>query len=191
MKKLVITAACAMASLAAFGQATISFNSTIGGTAGVAPDNTIFLPGGTVGADAPYQAELAVGTGTSLSSLTLLPSSITSMSGGGGYIFGNGSITINSTTPTGSTVAFDVLVWNPLNGSTYAAAAATPGAIIGSSGVVQGYVTGGPNASGPPNIAPNPAFSSFTLAPVISPEPTTLALGAMGLGAALLFRRRK
>jgi len=190
MKKLITTAVCAMATVAAFGQATVSFNSTIGGTAGVAPDNTIFLPGGKVGVDSPYQAEIAVGTGTTLSSLSLIPASITSMAGGGGYIFGP-TLTLAST-PTGTTVAFDVLVWNPADGSTYAAASAKNGAIVGSSGVIQGYVTGGPNASGPPSIAPNPAFSSFTLAPVSNvPEPTTLALGAMGLGAALLFRRKK
>jgi len=183
MKKILLTTAvCSLASVAAFGQGTFAFASSPGG----ATDNTISLPGGTTPADSPYQAEIAVGVGTTLASLTLYPASITPVTGG--YIFGP---TFNLTgVAAGSTVAFDVLVWNPANGSTFAAAS-TPGTgnIVGSSGVIQGYVTGG--VGSPPSIAPNPAFGPFSLAPVIAPEPTTLAFGAMGLGAALLFRRRK
>jgi hypothetical protein len=189
MKKLVTTAACVMAAAAAFGQGTFSFNSNIGATPGVAPDNSIFLSNGTTPADSPYQAEVAIGTGTTLSALTLYPASITAITGG--YIFGP-TLTITPSTP-GSTVAFDILVWNSANGSTFAAASAVTGAVFGSSGVIQGYSLGGPNPTGGPTlIAGNPAFNSFKLGSgTITPEPTTLALGAMGLGAMLLARRRK
>jgi len=178
MKKLITTLACSMAAVAAFGQGSFAFSSSIGG----ATDNTITLKSSGASADSPYQAEVAVGVGTTLSSLTLYPSSITPLATG--WIFGP-TFALTSVA-AGSTVAFDVLVWNPADGATYALAAAKPGAIFGSSGVVQGYVTGG--AGSPPSVAPNPAFGPFTLQ--ASPEPTTLALGAMGLGA-LLLRRRK
>lgn len=169
-----------MAAVAAFGQstATFAFASTIGG----AGDNIITLPNKTTPADSPYQAEVAVGVGTTLASLTLYPASITPVSSG--YIFGP-QFSLPSSIAAGATVAFDVLVWNPADGATYAAAAAKTGAITGNSGLVQGYVTGGTGT--PPAPAPNPAFAPFSL---VVPEPTTLALGAMGLGA-LLLRRRK
>jgi len=167
-----------MAAAAAFGQGQFAFGSTVGGST----DNTITLPNKTTPADSPYQAEVAVGVGTTLASLTLYPASITALSGG--YIFGP-TFAVTGSAP-GATVAFDVLVWNPADGATYAAALAKGGATItGSSGVVQGYVLGG----GSPPVAPGfPAFAPFSLS--ATPEPTTLALGAMGLGA-LLLRRRK
>jgi len=186
MKKLLTTAVCSLAAAAAFGQGTFNFSSNVGSTPGVSPDNTIFLPNGTTPADSPYQAEVAVGVGTTLSALTLYPASITPVTGG--YIFGSAFNVTGAA--AGSTVAFDILVWNPANGSTFAAASAVNGAIFGSSGVIQGYVTGG--SGSPPAVAPNPAFNSFKLGSgTVTPEPTTLALGAMGLGAMLLARRRK
>jgi len=186
MKKLITTAVCSMAAAAAFGQGTFAFTSNPGATPGVSPDNTIFLSNGTTPADAPYQAELAAGVGTTLSALTLYPGAITPVTGG--YIFGP-SVTLTGVT-AGSTVAFDILVWNPANGSTFAAASAVNGAIFGSSGVIQGYVTGG--AGVPPGPPPTAAFNSFKLGSgTVTPEPTTLALGAMGLGAMILARRRK
>jgi len=179
MKKLITTVVCSMAAAAAFGQGTFAFSSTVGNPG----DNTISIKSSGAPADSPYQAELAAGVGTTLASLTLYPSTITPVTGG--YIFGpNVALT---GVAAGSTVAFDILVWNPADGATFAAAVAKGGAtILGSSGVVQGYVTGG--SGSPPAVAPNPAFGPFSLA--AAPEPTTLALGAMGLGA-LLLRRRK
>jgi hypothetical protein len=199
MKKLITTAACTMAAAAAFGQGLFQFQSTLGTqgqapTAGVVNDNTIVLPNanGTAAnpatgkpADVPYQAEVAIGTGTTLASMTLYPASISPL--GGGYFFGP-QLTVPGSAP-GTSVNFDVLVWNPADGSTYAAAVAKAGSITGSSGVVTGYSLGGPNpAGGPPFTAGNPNFAGFSLSQ--TPEPTTLALGAMGLGA-LLLRRRK
>jgi len=198
MKKLITTAACTMAAAAAFGQGLFQFQSTIGTqgqapTAGVVNDNTIVLPlaNGSAAptatgkpADVPYQAEVAIGTGTTLASMTLYPASISPL--GGGYFFGP-QITVPGSAP-GSSVNFDVLVWNPADG-TFAQASAKNGATWGSSGVVTGYSLGGPNPAGPPFIAGNPNFAAFSLVKNV-PEPTTLALGAMGLGA-LLLRRRK
>jgi len=201
MKKLITTAACTMAAAAAFGQGLFQFQSTIGTqgqppTAGEVNDNTIVLPNanGTAAptatgtpAGSPYQAEVAIGTGTTLASMTLYPTSISPLSTG--WFFGP-SLTVPGSAP-GTSVNFDVLVWNPADGSTYAAALAKNGAITGNSGVVLGYTLGGPNpAGGPPFIACNPNFAAFSLTGVV-PEPTTLTLGAMGLGSLLLFRRRK
>jgi len=181
MKTLITTVVCSMATVAAFGQGTFAFASSPGG----ATDNTISIKSSGAPADSPYQAEVAAGVGTTLSSLTLYPASITPVTGG--YVFGP-TFALTGVA-AGSTVAFDILVWNPADGSTYAAAVAKggPTTIFGSSGVIQGYVTGG--VGSPPSIAPNPAFGPFSIAATV-PEPTTFALGAMGLGA-LFLRRRK
>jgi len=186
MKKTIITAACALASVAAFGQGTFYFASNINGQ-GTAGDNAIVLPkaDGTAApvatgtpADSPYQAEVAING-------NLIPSSITPMTSG--YILGP-TITVAGT-PAGNTVSYQVYVWNPANGATYAIAAGKAGDIVGTSGLIASYTTGG--VGSPPSSPPAMGFAPFSLTAVPSPEPTTLALGAMGLGAALLFRRKK
>jgi len=50
---------------------------------------------------------------------------------------------------------------------------------------------GGPQPPNPPATPPDlgPGFTGFTIAPV--PEPTTYALGVLGLGALAMMRRRK
>ncbi len=179
MKKTLVTTVCALATVAAFGQGQIYFSSTIGG----AQDNTITLPDGKTAADSPYQAELAVGN--TPSTLTLIPSSITPVTAG--YILGP-TLTLSGVT-AGNAVDYQVYVWNPANGSSYAAAAAKAGDIIGSTAVITGYTTGG--AGSPPSTPAALTFAPFSLTVVPSvPEPSTIALGAIGIGA-LLIRRRK
>ncbi len=126
-------------------------------------------------------AELAVGA--TPSALTLIPSSITPLTGG--YILGP-TLTLSAVTP-GNWVDYEVYVWNPANGSSYAAAIARAGDIFGSTGVVTGYTTGG--AGNPPSTPTALTFAPFSM-PFIFPEPSTVALGSVGLGA-LPGRRRK
>jgi hypothetical protein len=93
----------------------------------------------------------------------------------------------------GSTVSMRVNVWDSTVFSTWSAASAalTAGAHTvetqaGSSAVFT-YTVGA--ASNPSSLTIG-NFSSFTLTPINVPEPTTIALGALG-AAALLWRRRK
>jgi hypothetical protein len=157
MKKTIITAVFTLAALFAQGQGYTELVSIVGGT----NDNTIVLPNpnGTPGdlrtgvpVDAPYQAQLAVNG-------ILYPTSITPMTQG--YIFGT-NVTVIAGAPGGTVVSFQIYIWNPADGSTYAEAAAKPGAIIGTTGIVTGYVLGGADDPGP-FPPPQLAFAPFSL----------------------------
>jgi len=177
MKKALLTlAALAMAS-SAFAQGQISglsnfeiANATGGGTYN-AP---IFMPNGTTLAAAGaftagvYAGNTLLGTGDLLID---------------GFFLIDGSFNIAGAAP-GTTTSLTVKVW-PV-GKTY-----------DTSTTVRGITTfttqplGGTNPTPPPPAFFTPGLTglqSITLVPV--PEPTTIALGAIGVGA-LLLRRRK
>jgi hypothetical protein len=93
---------------------------------------------------------------------------------------------------SGSSAALQVRVWDNVGGtiSTWALVLAAPNVARGSSPVFASAPLGGPDPAGGPPITP-PAmtgWTSFNVAAV--PEPSVIALGALGLGA-LLLRRRK
>jgi len=178
MKKTIITTACALASLGAFGQGTMAvsnnnqINSVLTGTAGLGPAS-----GGT------FEAEVYIGS--SASSLTAVPASIATVNGG--FFFGGGSTGVIALpgVVAGAATGYEVKVWDSSAGATFEVASVKPGVEFGVSAFGQ-YTTGG---AGAPPSAPQPMnFATFTT--TITPEPTTLALGALGLGA-LLIRRRK
>jgi hypothetical protein len=183
MRRVLISAGLALASVAAFGQGTIYFGSTIG-TQGQPPDNTIVLPNASgtpanlatgTPASAPYVAELVVDG-------YLIPASITPLNSGH---IPDSILTLAGLAP-GSTVSFQILVWNANYAIGFAQAATEPYGIWGSSSSYSGYVLGG---AGIPPASPAPIpFSAFSLGgPYPIPEPAGIFLGAMGLGTALLF----
>jgi len=174
MKKLIIAVAALMVSLAAYGQGQFVFNNR------VLPDiNARFIANsdpaaGTssiIGTD--YQVQLFNQVGTTLTALD--PASTTFRGAAGaaaaGYV-----------TPTTETVA---------------------GVAPGANASIILKVTGGqadPSQSfGPYTVAlgggtitpPNLPLGTTPLTVNLVPEPTTLALGALGLGALLAIRRRK
>jgi len=94
---------------------------------------------------------------------------------------------------TGQTIAFQVRAWSTFAGTDYASALANlarPDRYLGVSAI--GEVT---PATG---LTPTPALfgtaagqiGGFVLVPVV-PEPSSIALGLLGLGAIALFRRRR
>jgi len=90
----------------------------------------------------------------------------------------------------GSSVSVQLFAWK--GASDYATAAATVGAKIGNSTVLNGLVVGGLSGDGQntftvPNLT---AVSGFTMSTVAVPEPATIALGLFAV-AGLLARRRK
>lgn len=109
----------------------------------------------------------------------------------------NGLITSQTVTfasrDAGTTVNFFVAAWDTLGGAfsptTYAQLLGSAGAIgVGS------VVTSGPlGGTAPDNsvflVPASTGWSSFSL--FVVPEPSTLALAGLGVGALLLFRRRK
>jgi hypothetical protein len=182
MKKSILTTAMAMAAAGAFAQGTmlVSNNNAV---------NSVTSGGQPLGpaSGTTFEEELAVGT--TATSLTEIAGSISPINQG--YFYGPGATGV-ITLPTadgapGATVFYDVEVWDSSKFASYAIASTTKGAEVGLS-AVNSYVT----PSGSPAPPPGPlAFASFTTAIVNTPEPATLALGALGLGSVLLFRRRK
>ena len=100
--------------------------------------------------------------------------------------FIGGTATTPTTTPAGSPAYFAVVAWQTSFGS-YDATRTGQG-LYGWSSVFQNP-TGNPNASPPvPAQALSAAFTGITVTQV--PEPSVIALAALGFGA-LLLRRRK
>lgn len=177
MKKLAILAVCLVSGLTAWAQGTVNFAN---GGAGV--NAPIFLPDGTTRtpANGSFKADLWYGPAGIAAGDTLnaglqsfgLASSFSTSSAG--FFFGG-----SQTLPVGGTVSLQVRAWDGSTGATWALATTR-----GQSQVVQAAL------GVPPGPVPNIlGLASFSLAVV--PEPSTFALGALGLVGMLMFRRRK
>jgi MYXO-CTERM domain-containing protein len=159
---------------------------TIKGSPLLSPDGStyragIFLPNngspGTVGAGAAYTV------GLFLTSDLNTPLATTPFRGNNTFeVFANNVPVTVTGAAVGSTPSFTIRVWE--TGSTFAAST-TKGEASFTSGPLGGPVAGNPDAS-PASLL---GFNGFTLYTV--PEPSTFALGALGLGALGLIRRRK
>lgn len=191
MKKQLLTLAfAAMATVASYAQGTIAFGNSVGTAIRIVGDSVnpanhtmsaadqtrnniaigvFYGPSGSTAV-----AEQAVGTGVIGASAGVLAS-----------ILGNNVLNLYSipgSSPDGGTVvALEIRAWNTVTGDVY-----------GRTGVRE--VTLGP-AAGPAQViwqgatATNP--NRFTPLIVTIPEPSTIALGVLGLGGLLLFRRRQ
>jgi hypothetical protein len=193
MKKLTIALAALLISAAAYGQGTIPVanqgNLTINNLVNSSQRlNRFYISGvdpsdastSSVGTD--YSVNFLGGpTGSQLSALVPLdPASSTfrgaAGSAGAGYFTGK-TVTV-STVKAGDSADIVVRVLGPNN--------------FQQDFRYNGIVLGGDNGSGaPPTTPPNLNFGTTPLALNTVPEPATLALGALGLGAALFFRRRQ
>jgi hypothetical protein len=109
----------------------------------------------------------------------------------GGATFGvTGTSGQNQSLSTGATYALYLVAWNPAGGNNTLASAAAAGAAVGWSTVFS-YTSGlNPSSSVGSFQSLSPNFGVFTPNVVVTPEPGTLALAALG-GAAMLFIRRK
>jgi hypothetical protein len=181
MKKALLTlAAVAMAS-SAFAQGTILFFN------GDISDGT----GGVYQAEVKRQNGTGAGTGITAGLFfasdpdTATPIATTTFFGSTGFFATANEVPVTGKAP-GTTADLQVRAWETSAGS-FAAAKGGAG-LYGSSGAFTSLPLGGPN---PPNPAiPSPdmrGLQSFTLVP----EPTTYALGLLGLGALAMMRRRK
>jgi hypothetical protein len=162
-KTLALMAALAMASTA-YSQGIITFFSL----------NQVMRPDGTTGAGAGYTAGLFLGSdvNTPLATTDFVPDT--------GYLNA-----IDVTVPNfavGSSPIFVVRAWE--TGKTY-----DTSTIRGQHAPFTAGPLGGPQPPNPPATPPDlgSGFTGFTLVP----EPSTYALGALGLGALAMMRRRK
>jgi hypothetical protein len=190
MKTLIFIAALAAAGLSAHAQGTVSFNNRVVGVV----DAPVFDVGGTVRlAGAAFFAQLyAAPAGSPDSALSPMGSPTTfrpvpPATTGQGYVVPVAEVAITGVAP-GGTARVQMRAWDSTFG-TYQAAVDANGK-FGFSNIFDVSGLGGPPpGGGPPGTAPNLAgLTSFSLQQV--PEPSTIALGALGV-AALLFRRRK
>lgn len=171
MKKLIIAAAALMVSIAAYGQGQFVFNNR------VPPDiNAKFqLENGTALSGTDYTVQLLGGAqGTPTSGLLPLGSTQFRTGAAAGYV---NPLTVTVPGVGGGKNA-DILV-QVFQGAT------TAGTALSTFGPFTVQVNEAPAT--PLNLPLG--TTAFTVTQV--PEPTTLALGALGLGALLAIRRRK
>lgn len=173
MKKLLTVAALLVVAYSTQAQGTVNFVNRGGGV-----DAPVFDVGGTTKLDGPaFLAGLYEGN-------TLLGAAAPFRTGtGAGYWNAAPDATRTTGVAAGANATLTVKAWEASGGATYAAALAA-GKKTGSSDPVT-VATGG--AGSPPSLpAALTGLKSFSLVP----EPSTIALGALG-AAVLLFRRRK
>lgn len=185
MKKLLLVAACTVASLAALAQGTVNFNNspaTVGGSG--AP---IFDADGTTRlAGTGFLAILYAGPAAN--ALAPIGATLSFRTGAGAGFFNTTGQDTSRAIPTvalGAVATIQVRAWDNSSGlyATWDAASAA-GAKVGQSAIFT-VKTGGDGS--PPALPANlVGLTSFNLVP----EPATYALLALGAGA-LLLRRRK
>lgn len=173
MKKLLTVAALLVVAYATQAQGTVNFNNKTGGV-----DSPVFDVGGTTKLAGPaFLAGLYEGD-------TLLGATAPFRTGiGAGYWNPAPDSSRATSVAPGANATLTVRAWEASGGANYAAALSA-GKKTGKSDAVT-VATGG--AGSPPSLpAVLTGLKSFSLVP----EPSTIALGALG-AAVLLFRRRK
>jgi hypothetical protein len=182
MKKALLTLAAVAMAGSSYAQGLIGFsNADIPNAAGTGTYNALIkMPNGTANADSTFTVGLFNGS-------TLLTS--TTIVGTTGLFLGD-EVAVAGAAP-GSRPTLTVRAWNTSAGSF--AAATTRGEAS-----FQTAPLGGPNPTPPPPSIFTPGLTGFGsettgigLVMQTVPEPSTYALGALGLGALAMMRRRK
>lgn len=182
MKRTAIALSLALTALTALGQGTLNFNNRVSADGINAP---VTYEG--VGVAGPaYLAQLYVfNPSTSAYVAVGAPTAFSSNVALKGYVNG-GEVTVPFLAG-GASAQVLMKAWNAAAGASFEAAAANVAAgIVGQTAAPITVVLG----SGPPNTPPNMiGLQGFAVTAVI-PEPSTIALGLLGV-AGLLIRRRK
>jgi hypothetical protein len=177
MKKLIIALAALMVSAAAYGQGQFVFNNRIGTEVNarfILPSDPPTGTSSSVGSP-DYTVQLLGGpVGTAVGSLVALDPASTGFRGAAGTTTAGYVTSVTPTVP-GVAIGANASVLLRVTG---------PGGFSQDFGPYTVNSLGGGTAT-PPNL------QLGTSPLVLVPEPTTLALGALGLGALLAIRRRK
>ena len=208
MKKLLITAAMAMVSVAGFAQGTVTFaNASSAGWSNTTFDRYVHW-GASAAAFNPALTAGGLVSSNQVAGLSSLRAALyyaastdnnladfVAASGGPGTMKSSTSATVGSwfghtdtldTIPNGTTANMVVFVWDSsVNADPRAAGAA--GGLYGASAIFQ-YTPPTAAITGPTD------FLMYNLGPIsvgLVPEPTTFALVGLGAAALLIFRRRK
>jgi len=202
MKKLLLLAVLGLTVASAMAQGRVSFRNTASTTFNLTTNSFLGNSPGVMHSNlvAQYRIGLYASptTGATSNSLTLI-SLITNSASPGlvGKIFGADPLVLSTAAgySAGSQITFQIRAWSFAGGLTWdeADAAARGGnldAAIGASAIGTATPTAAPSAAGPLfGTAPGLLTSGFEIKPV--PEPSSIALGLLGLGAIALFRRKK
>jgi hypothetical protein len=194
MKKLLLLAALLGTTASVLAQGTVAFsNLGLANTYKISTNN-LGATGFMQGANAFRIGLYAGAAGTPASGLTLVGLATNQANAAlAGQFTGGNPFTVNGLGGAGTTIAFQLRGWSFASGLSYEeAAAAAPGALLGVSGLGSTTLGGGTTPPGALWTATNPnGITGFTVSGGIVPEPSSIALGLLGLGAIALFRRRK
>jgi hypothetical protein len=190
MKKVILTLGSMLVAIGAYAQGTVNFNNHVtGSTPPIDAPVYVGAVGGTKAAGTDYLAQLYAGP--SDTSLAAIGTAVPFRTGAAaGYVTTAAASLAIPTVAPGADAKIQVKAWAASSGATYEAASAAGGQ-VGASSIIT-VKTGG--AGSPPGLPADliglQAFAvSGNVGPVV-PEPSILALGALG-GLALLLRRRK
>jgi hypothetical protein len=203
MKKLLLSLALVAISSAAYAQGTVGFaNGTL------TRFKLIPTPTGTAanGVDVPVGTAINYGlfwgpTATSLSPTPVLPLGAQSSTAGILTVASGGAYQIPATEP-GQVVFLQVRGWSASFGNDWRAAQGAfdlgqAGTMFGQTAVIQLASTGLGASTGPGAViwqgaaGTNPNRFNPLLVFTAVPEPSTIALGVLGLGSLLFLRRRQ
>ncbi len=198
MKKTLLLLGLVLLPAAVFAQGTVNFaNTTVtrmttnSGTVNVPPGQSPNANGNTAPAGTYVVGFYQAPQGTTDPNAFTLVGPTTPNAPVGGLFNGNpsgGFFAIPGN--TGQTIAFQIRAWQISGGSSYEAAI-QPNLYRGMSAI--GEVTPATGVVLTPNLFGTGAgqIGGFVLTPNVIPEPSSIALGLLGLGAIALFRRRK
>jgi len=197
MKKLILLTALMALPMAMFGQGQVIFANSTSPDSRFSTNSTPTPPSGQLanqvgnlsGVNTYLIGLYTAAAGTTDESLFILRLTATNRTGGAAGLFNGGNPATVNGIPINGTVAFQIRAWQTTTGlDTYEN---TTGQYKGKSAI--GSVTGGDPAGGTPGglfgVGAGQVLG-VVLTPVV-PEPSSIALGLLGLGAIALFRRRK
>lgn len=196
MKKTILVVGASLLSLTIWGQGTVNFQNTTTTLVTNSLTGRGVTGGTTFKAALYYLPDSATApTSADFDNATILSPSV-GFSGGvtvASGFFQGGTRSAPTATP-GAAGWFQVRAWETAFGATYEAARGNTVtqngrlALIGTSNIIR-VLTADPTAVPTPTPAPLAGLQGFVLVPV--PEPSTIGLGLLGLGALLALRRRK
>jgi len=202
MKKILLLVAVLALPLAAFAQGRVNF-----ANAGFAISTNYTSVGGTVGAAnrnlSPLRVGLFIGASGEANPANLLLA-FNNVGGGAAWATNqaapfsglfNGGNNFEIQGNAGTEISFQIRAWSIAYntwGEAVTAAAGLNGVLLGASTI--GTITPATGAAPTPNLfgAGAGQVGAFQVIPSsVVPEPSSIALGLLGLGAIALFRRRK
>jgi hypothetical protein len=197
MKKALLALAAVAMAASAFAQGTIDFmNRNIPGANGAASYNIpIWAAGSTTVGAGTLPGGVTVGLFEAGATVPLVTTQLRSDTPANAAFFATSTQTATTSSPVGSTPQLFIRAWTTASGG-FAAARTAQGGQWGEWSFTAQPLGGTPAGGGLP--VPTPGVTGwgpgtdnggFSLIP--APEPSTIALGVLGVGALVMARRRK